>query len=53
MAPRTRRSRGRGTAALFGFVLLFGGVIAAVVMLVIASGLRDEAIEDFARAGVG
>jgi hypothetical protein len=53
MATRSRRSRGRGTAAAFGFVLLFGGLIAGGVMFVIASRLHDQAIEDFARAGVG
>ncbi len=53
MATRPRRSRGRGTAAAFGFVLLFGGLIAGGVMFVIASRLHDQAVEDFARAGVG
>jgi hypothetical protein len=53
MPTRPRRSRGRGTAAAFGFLLLIGGLIAGVVMLIVASRLHDQAIEDFARAGVG
>jgi hypothetical protein len=48
-----RRSRGRGTAAAFGLVLLLGGLAAGAVMFVYASRLHDKAIDDFARAGVG
>jgi hypothetical protein len=53
MPPRPKRSRGRGTAAAFGFLLLIGGLIAGAVMLVVASRLEQQAVEDFARAGVG
>lgn len=48
-----RRSRGRGTAAAFGLLLLLGGLVAAGVMYALSSGRHDDAVEDFARAGVG
>jgi hypothetical protein len=38
---------------VFGFILLFGGLIGAVVLFVIAMRMPDEAIDNFARASVG
>lgn len=47
------RSRGRGAAAAFGFILLFAGLIGGGVRYVSSLRLHDEAVENFARAGVG
>lgn len=47
------RSRGRGTAAAFGFILLFAGLIGGGVLYVRSLMWHDDAIEAFARAGVG
>jgi len=47
------RSRGRGAAAAFGFILLFAGLIGGGVLFVLSLHRHDKAIENFARAGVG
>jgi len=47
------RSRGRGAAAAFGFILLFAGLIGGGVLFVLSTQRHDKAIEKFARAGVG
>jgi hypothetical protein len=47
------RSRGRGAAAAFGFILLFAGLIGGGVLFVLSLQRHDKAIEKFARAGVG
>ena len=47
------RSRGRGAAAAFGFILLFAGLIGGGVLFVLSLQRHDKAIENFARAGVG
>ena len=49
----TTRSRGRGTAAAFGFILLFAGLIGGGVLYVRSLMWHDDAVEAFARAGVG
>jgi hypothetical protein len=59
MATTTRerrsgtRSRGRGAAAVFGFVLLFAGLIGGGALYILSTQRHDKAIENFARAGVG
>jgi hypothetical protein len=47
------KSRGRGTAAAFGFVLLICGLLGGGVLFVLANGMADRAIDDFARASPG
>jgi hypothetical protein len=47
------RSRGRGAAAAFGFILLFAGLIGGGVLFVLSLQRHDKAVENFARAGVG
>ncbi len=47
------RSRGRGTAAAFGFVLLIAGLIGAGVLYVLSLQRPDAAVEGFARAAAG
>ena len=47
------RSRGRGAAAAFGFILLFAGLIGGGVLFVLSLQRHDKAIENFARAGIG
>jgi hypothetical protein len=47
------RSRGRGAAAAFGFLLLFAGLIGGGVLFVLSLQRHDKSIENFARAGVG
>jgi hypothetical protein len=49
----TTRSRGRGAAAAFGFILLFAGLIGGGVMYVMSLQRHDEAVDGFARAVVG
>jgi hypothetical protein len=51
--PAGTKSRGRGAAAAFGFILLFTGLIGGGVLLVLSLNRHDKAIENFARAGVG
>ena len=48
-----KRSRGRGTAAAFGFLLLIAGLIGAGVLYVLSLQRPDKAVEGFARAGAG
>ena len=47
------RSRGRGAAAAFGFILLFAGLIGGGVLFVLSLQRHDKSVENFARAGVG
>jgi hypothetical protein len=47
------RSRGRGAAAAFGFILLFAGLIGGGVLFVLSLHRHDKSVENFARAGVG
>lgn len=48
-----RRSPARRLAALFGVVLLVGGVVLAVVLLVLGARYRDQQVEQLARGRVG
>jgi hypothetical protein len=47
------RSRGRGLAATFGFLLLFGGLIAGGVLYVVSTRREENVVESFARALIG
>lgn len=47
------KSRGRGTAAVVGFVLLLAGVLGGGALYVLANGMADRAVDDFARAAPG
>lgn len=47
------RSRGRGAAAAFGFILLFAGLIGGGVLFILSLQRHDKAVEKFARAGIG
>lgn len=50
---RRRRSRGRATAAVFGFLLLAAGAIGGGTLYVLSTQRHDQAVNDFARAAVG
>lgn len=47
------RSRGRGVAAAFGFLLLVAGLIGAGLLYLLSVQRPDEAVESFARAAAG
>ena len=47
------KSKGRGTAAVFGLLLVFAGVIGAAVLFVLSQNRPDQAVDDFARAPIG
>jgi hypothetical protein len=47
------QSKGRGTAAAFGFLLLFAGIVGALVLFFFSTRRHDDAIDSFARASVG
>jgi hypothetical protein len=47
------RSRGRGAAAVFGFILLFAGLIGGGLLYVQSLRWHDNAVESFARAEIG
>lgn len=55
MASRSgsTKSRGRGTAGAFGFLLLIAGLIGGGLLFYLASQRPTDAIESFARAGAG
>jgi hypothetical protein len=48
-----KRSRGRGVAAAFGFLLLVAGLIGAGILYVMSVQRPDDAVESFARAAAG
>jgi len=48
-----RKSKGRGTAATFGLLLLFGGLIGGGVLYALSVRRPAEAVAGFARAPVG
>lgn len=48
-----KRSRGRGVAAAFGFLLLVAGLIGAGLLYLLSVQRPDEAVESFARAAAG
>ena len=48
-----QRSRGRGTAAAFGFLLLIAGLLGAGVLYVLSTQRPDKAVDGFARASAG
>lgn len=52
-SSRGTRSRGRGTAAAFGFLLLVAGLIGAGVLFFLATQRPSTAVERFARAAAG
>jgi hypothetical protein len=47
------KSRGRGTAAAFGLLLVFAGLIGGAVLFVLSTRRHDDAVSSFARAPVG
>ncbi|HSJ91641.1 MAG TPA: hypothetical protein VK917_06200, partial [Ilumatobacter sp.] len=47
------KSKGRGTAATFGLLLLLAGIAGAVVLWVMAERRPEQAVEGFARGPVG
>jgi len=48
-----RKSKGRGTAAAFGLLLLFAGVVGGAVLFAMSVRRPTQAVEGFARAPVG
>ena len=48
-----QRSRGRGVAATFGFLLLFGGLIVGGTLYMLSTRREENAVESFARAPIG
>lgn len=48
-----QRSRGRGVAAAFGFLLLVAGLVGAALLYVLSVQRPDKAVESFARAAAG
>jgi hypothetical protein len=47
------KSKGRGTAAAFGLLLVFAGIVGALVLFFFSTRRHDDAIDSFARASVG
>ncbi len=47
------KSKGRGTAAAFGLLLVFAGVVGAIVLYLLSERRPDQAVDEFARAPVG
>ena len=47
------KSKGRGTAAAFGLLLLFAGLIGGSVLFALSMRRHDQAVRSFARAPVG
>lgn len=47
------KSKGRGTAAAFGLLLVFAGLVGGAVLYVLSAQRYDDVIEGFARAPVG
>jgi hypothetical protein len=47
------KSKGRGTAAVVGLLLIFAGLVAGAVLLVLSVRRPAQAVDDFARAPVG
>lgn len=48
-----RKSKGRGTAAAFGLLLLFAGLIGGAVLYMLSVRRPSEVVDGFARAPVG
>ena len=48
-----RKSRGRGTAATFGLLLLFAGLVGGGVLYVMSVNRPGDMVDGFARAAVG
>jgi hypothetical protein len=48
-----RKSRGRGTAALFGLLLLIAGLVGGGVLFAMSVTRPSAVVDNFARAGVG
>ena len=49
----TSRSTGRGTAALFGLLVVLAGLVGAAVLFVMSQRRPEQAVDEFARAPVG
>ncbi len=47
------KSKGRGTAAAFGLLLLFAGVIGGAALFVVSERRSGQAVDEFARAPIG
>ncbi len=47
------KSKGRGTAAAFGLLLLFAGLIGGALLFVVSERRPGQAIDEFARAPIG